>query len=351
MLVRIIHLATLIILLAAAAFAQSPPATGMDRAMELFGQRDWEKAAAAFREIEAQSPGSTEAGLFLGKSLVNLNRFSEAGMALQAYIARHPKSDEALYLLAFVRFRENQPADSLRLSTAAASVRPPNADDLKIVALDYVLLSDLISAQRYLEQALAMQPGNTEARYALGRVLYQQNQFDRAIAAFQQVLKTDPENVRAADNLGLAFEGKNATDAAIAAYRNAIEIDGHALQHDEQPYLNLGMLLARLNRSQDAMPLLLRAVELRPQSAKAHTELGRNYLAMNRLEDAERELQLSVKLDPQEGTSHYLLGRVYHRMGKKELATREFDATAELNRAKRSNTSGMGQPEKVPSPE
>src|ERR1700730_3993275 len=101
-----------------------------------------------------------------------------------------------------------------------------------------------------------MDPSNLEARYHLGRVRYQQNRFDLAIAAFQGVLKGDPTNLKAQDNLGLSLDAKNRTDAAIEAYRKAVELDGAATAHSEQPYLNLGSLLARSNRLNDAIPFL-----------------------------------------------------------------------------------------------
>src|SRR4051794_30463131 len=129
-----------VVLLAGGASSQD---NAWQHGMQLFQARLWTESAAAFQTIEASSPGQTDALLFVGRSLINLNRFSDAERALDAYVAAHKQSDEALYLLAFVKFRENQPAESLRLSTEAAKLKPPRADDLKIVAMDYVLLNDL----------------------------------------------------------------------------------------------------------------------------------------------------------------------------------------------------------------
>jgi tetratricopeptide (TPR) repeat protein len=129
-----------------------------------------------------------------------------------------------VYLLAYVLFREDKPKESLQWFTDAAKLRTPTADDLKIVSFDYVLLNDYVDAGHYLESALEMDPNNLDARYYLGRVRYQQDRLDDAIAAFREVLGRDPSNVKAEDNLGLCLEGKNQVDQAIAAYEKAIGI-------------------------------------------------------------------------------------------------------------------------------
>lgn len=313
-----------------------------DQAMQLFQKKQWQQAAQAFAAAEQAAPGKTDALLYAGKSFINLGKLPEAGSALQAYSQAHPRSAEALYLLAFVRFRQDQPRSSLQLSTAAARLSPPTSDDLKVVALDYVLLNDSARALRYLEEALVLNPKNLEAHYALGRVLYQQNDFGHAIAAFQEVLRLDPGNEQAENNLGLALEGKNQTEAALAAYQKAIELQRNSSRPDEQPYLNLGILLNKLNRSQEAVPHLLRVLQLQPNSARAHLELGKAYISLGRLPEAEQELQTATRLQPGDSSSHYLLGRLYHRLGKYDLAGKEFKLTEQLIRAKAGKMGTMG---------
>lgn len=307
--------------------------------MQMFNEHHWSDAAAAFEQCEKQTPGKTDALLYRGKSLVNLHEFGGAASALQTYLQAHPHSEDAAYLLAYISFRQDKPKESLQRFTEAAKIKPPQANDLMIVALDYVLLSDYSDAVHYLESSLQMNPNDVEARYHLGRVRYQQNQFDLAIAAFQEVLKRDPGNVKAEDNLGLSLEGKNQTDAAIAAYRKAIDLDQAAASHSEQPYLNLGSLLARSNRTSEAIPLLEQALQIAPEEFKVRYELGKAYLEAHRLDLARQQTEEAVKLSPSDNTAHYLLGRIYQRLNMKDLASQQFQITAELLRKKNANPS------------
>ena len=311
-------------------------------APQLFRAKRWKEASDAFAEIEKAQPGKTDALLYRGKALVNLRQFPQAGDALREYLASHPKSDDAAYLLAYVLFCEDQPNESLKLYAEASKLKPPAADDLKIVALNYVLLKDYTSASRQLEEAIRLEPGNSEARYHLGRVRYQQNEFDQAIAAFREVLKHDPTNVKAEDNLGLSLEGKGQVEDAVLAYRRAIRLDRASLLRTEQPYLDLGILLGKRNQSTEAVTLLEEALQIAPNSQPAHRELGKTCFSLNRIEDAQREAERATQLDPQDASAHYLLGRIYHRLGKSDLAAQQFHETEELFRVQRSKTGGMG---------
>jgi tetratricopeptide (TPR) repeat protein len=329
---------TTVSLLVTMCFAQSDVC---QQGSQSFYQHHWQDAAEAFQNCELASPGKTDALLYRAKSLVNLSDFASAGASLESYTASHPESDDALYLLGYVRFRLDHPRQSLEAFASAAKLKAPQASDLKIAALDYVLLNDYESAARYLEQSLNLNPQDAEARYHLGRVRYQQNQFDPAIAAFERVLRQEPANAKAEDNLGLCFEAKNQNGKAIAAYRKAIEMETTASVQSAQPYIDLGKLLNTLNRAPDAVQILSESIKIAPDSAPAHYELGRAQFLLGHLQDSQSQLMEAIGLDPDNSSPHYLLGRVYSRMGKSDLAREQFKMTENLIHQQNSKSGGM----------
>lgn len=314
-----------------------------DEAMSSFRAHQWTTAADRFADCEAAQPGQTAALLYRGKSFINLARFDEAADVLQAYLSRHPQSDDAIYSLAYVRFRQDRPRESLELFNQAARLKAPGADDLKIVSLDYVLLHDYNDAARYLEGSLKLDPDNLEARYHLGRARYQLNQFDQAIAAFQEVLRRDPGNVKAEDNLGLSYEAENQVESAVAAYQSAIKLDESSATHNEQPYLDLGALLAKSNRSSEAIPILKRATEIDPTSAKAQYELARASFNLGQMKEGRVAAEAAVRLEPRDSSYHYLLGRIYQKLGAPELASEQFKNTETLIQQKKENSAAPAQ--------
>jgi len=318
----------------AAVLTLAPQLTGQSRrcadAIGMFHEKRWSEASAAFDRCEKADPGKTDALLYQAKALVNLRQYHDAAVILQVYARSHPSSDDAAYLLAYISFREDKPRESLQLFTAAAKLKPPGANDLTIVALDYVLLNDYNDAARYLELALKMDPEDLEARYHLGRVRYQQNQFDAAIDAFQHVLERDPANLKAQENLALSFEARNQIDAAIAAYRKAIDLDQALRSHSDQPYLDFGSLLAKSNRIGEAIPLLVRASEIAPQDPKVRYELAKAYFDSGQFAAARKQAEEATRLNPNDSSGHYLLGRIYQRLAQKQLANQQFQLTSRL---------------------
>src|SRR4029077_10511716 len=107
--------------------------------------------------------------------------------------------------------------------TAGAKHRTPSAADLKIVALDYVLLGNFSGADKWLTKMLEWTPNDSEGWYYLGRIKYNENRFEEAVRAFQQSLKLDPKNVKTQDNLGLSYAGLGRAADALAAYHSAID--------------------------------------------------------------------------------------------------------------------------------
>src|SRR6185312_670155 len=190
--------------------------------MAAFNAQNYSAAAPLFAEAEKANPGHSDALLYEGKSLANVNRFAEAEAVLRQYWSRHPQSADALYMLGFVLNRENKPKESLNTYTQAARLSTPKSDDLKVVALDYVMLDDYPDAIRWMKQAVAFDPQNEQAWYGLGRCYYTQSDFPNAEQAFLRALALDPKDLKAATNLALTLEMRNRPKDADQQYKKAI---------------------------------------------------------------------------------------------------------------------------------
>ena len=111
----------------------------MNRLSAIFLIGCWVLAPSAGWAMQAASSASLYEQ---GRALADAKRYAEADAALIRYVAEHPDSADALYLLGYVQQREDKPADSLQTYTEAAKLRAPRSEDLANVALDYVLLKD-----------------------------------------------------------------------------------------------------------------------------------------------------------------------------------------------------------------
>jgi tetratricopeptide (TPR) repeat protein len=274
---------------------------------------------------------AAEALLTQARTALQAGSLASAEAMVRKYLSQQDASADGHYLLGYILSREVKAKESLAEYTRAAQLRPPTANDLKMVAVDYVLLGDFVDADRWLTKALSLDPSDADGWYYLGRTKYNENRFSEAIDAFHRCLNLDSHNVKAEDNLGLSYAGLNQAPEAIQAYQTAIAWEASMSKKDAQPYLNLGMLLAEQEHPDAGLSYLQQAVALAPQNAKAHEQLGRAYLKLKRLKDSQGELEQAVQLAPNSSSLHYQLGVNYRDQGLKDQAKKEFDRCTELN--------------------
>ena len=299
-------------------------------AQQSFAAKEYRQSAVLFAEAERACPEETDSLLYEGKALVNVGDFVGADRALRVHLAKNPRSAEAFYLLGFVLQRENKPKESLEVFTRAAALQTPQANDLKIVGLDYVLLDDYRDAIHWLSRAVAIDPLNSEAWYYLGRAQMNQGHFVEAEQAFTRVLELSPRDVKAENNLGLVYEAQNRNADALKAYEMAVAWQSTSEHPSEQPMLNYGTLLISQNRPSEAIAVLEPAVRIAPSNAACHEQLARAYLQTGKIKDAVAEMSRAVQLEPGNSRFHYELGRIYRKDGMQEAAQQEFSRSAAL---------------------
>jgi tetratricopeptide (TPR) repeat protein len=179
--------------IAGMAIAQQPSLYSQGR--QAFAEERYAEAAKLFAASSTAKEHTTQARaadalLMEGKSLVNIDDFAGAERVLKAYLEQNLGSAPALYLLGYVLQRENKPKESLEIFTKAAAIRRPLANDLRIVALDYVLIDDYPDAIRWLNKAVEEDPRNADAWYDLGRSQMNQGNFVAAEKAFDRFCRS-----------------------------------------------------------------------------------------------------------------------------------------------------------------
>jgi tetratricopeptide (TPR) repeat protein len=307
----------------------------------------------------APNSAQPDTSLVEAKSLLEKGMGKDAEVIVRKHLETHPDSADGHFLLGYVLFREIQtearlettvegvksldvgPADarareekaraSLAEFTAGAKYHDPSAFDLKIVALDYVLLGDYVDADKWLTRSVEWNPQDTDAWYYLGRARYNENKFADAVSAFQQCLKLSPGNVKAEDNLGLSYAGLGRNEEASAAYKQAMAWQSQSVSKNPGPHIDLGSLLLDENRPEEAVPYLLQAIEIAPRESRAHELLGKAYTRLDKLPEAQTELERAVQLSPQSANLHCMLAPVYRKQGIADKAKAEFDRCAALS--------------------
>ncbi len=249
---------------------------------------------------------------------------------LRSEVQANPNSADLLYRLALLLQQENKPRESLQVFTQAAGLQKPTADQLRSVALNYVLLNDYDDAVHWLRVALGFEPNNVSVLYSLGRCFYTQNNFPQAEVAFLRILQLQPRNIKAMENLGLTYDGENKPDLAEKALRTAATWDAAQPSADPWPALDLGVFLLDQSRTAEAVPFLTRAASLAPSLPLARLTLGRALVLTGQSATGIKELEAAAQLDPQNPKIHFELGHAYRDAGQLDKARTEFALSKSL---------------------
>lgn len=351
-----LHTLLLAVITPTLALRAQPPDT-YAQAQRAFSGSRFREAAELFAVTAASELGKNpkshpDAPIMQAKSLLNLGEPSAAEPVIRTFLQQESRSAPALYLLGYILQLENKARESLEVFTRAATIASPRPEDLRLVALDYVLLEDYIDAIHWLTRAVADDPRNAEAWYDLGRAQMHQGNFVESEQDFKQSLALSPSNAKALDNLGLSYEAQNRTEDALHAYSRAIEAQRNSNHPTEQPLLNFGALLNTENRAIEAISPLRQAAALAPSSSRCHEELSRAYAGTHQNDLAREQMEQAVALDPQNPRLHFQLGQMYRHAGLTDRAQSELQKSAELysTRSSTENPIDRNKPDGIVTP-
>ncbi len=150
-----------------------------------------------------------------------------------------------------------------------------------------------------IKSAFAGRPGLSsrtilDLLYLQADCLFDLDQLGDSIMVYDLILAST-QRAAAYANRGLSKEYLGDKGGAMADYLEAISLD----PCDSVAHRNLGALLNRLDRPEEALLYLNTAIDLDPHSARACTELGIAYFNMGAWLEAHRFVKKALSLDPE----------------------------------------------------
>ncbi len=118
-----------------------------------------------------------------------------------------------------------------------------------------------------LTRALELNPRLFSAHNDLGKVYFDQKNYDKAIGHYLEALKIIPSSLDAHNNLGLAYKNKGDFERAVKEFNAALEADpDSAVVH-----FNLARTYQEQGKNQEAIKEFQRVLELKPDHPQAET--------------------------------------------------------------------------------
>ena len=186
-------------------------------------------------------------------------------------------------------------------------------------------------AETAYRRALALASDHTRARLNLGNLLRGEQRFDEAKALFLEALANDPRSVIQYEGhyyLGYLYLDRRDYLRAYGSFTTAVEAEQRA-----EGFYALANACHRLGRQDEQIRHLRQTVDIDPEFAAAHRNLGALYLQRGEHSLAEEALRRALQLEPDVAIAHYNLGVLYMRTGRRDLAQTAFETAERLRRA------------------
>ncbi len=248
---------------------------------------------------------------------------STAIAQLHAAIEVYPESAEPHRLLGLAYASDEQyerAVAELKIAIAAS----PGDERARLALADVLTQSDdAPAAEQALQAAIAAIPASGRAHYVLARVYQRQAKQSEALRELQIAITFAPlVGVNGLyQTIGALAAARQDFDAAIAAYSSRVDLQ----PNDAGAHQDLGDTYARLGRSDEAFAELSVSLMLDPSRAAAHASLAQLHLRNAQYEAAASEARRAVDLDPGHRQARYSLGTALVRLGRAEEGQKELE--------------------------
>jgi tetratricopeptide (TPR) repeat protein len=246
----------------------------------------------------------------------------------------------------------------------------PDSQTWSLMGIAYAHLNQAERSLNAFRQAANLAPSEEEHWLNLTRELMELNRYPEAVKAAQDGIDANPKSYALHLRLGAAYLSAGRYAESESVFRQLVK-EGDPLPTS---YIGLaqvlmrtgrpgeaaaeladaekqlgpkfllsyfrGLALDRAGKPPEALAAFREAVQLGPDSAEAHLNLGKTELAQGQVKPAIAELQNAFRLDSGNRQTRRLLSQAYRRSGDMENATKFAESTGGTEAAVADNLLG-----------
>lgn len=172
-------------------------------------------------------------------------------------------------------------------------------------------------------EILKFEPHNALAHYRLGAVSEKLGAIDNAVRSYQEALRLNPGQSEARQalegyyvNQGVMFRRNNQLEESVGMFQQAISLNPSSAN----AHFELGQVLEQRGQANEAMAEYQEAIKVDPDKSAAHTRLAALYAEQRQNERAAQEYQEVLRLNPQDPVAYHGLGVAYTALGQRDQA-------------------------------
>ncbi|MEQ8267959.1 MAG: tetratricopeptide repeat protein [Parvibaculum sp.] len=200
------------------------------------------------------------------------------------------------------------------------SETPDDADAMALLASIIVENGQFEEAEKLLRHSLKLVPMEPTPWINLGRLLQQTGRWGEAVEHYRHAANLFPAHPLIATTLGQLYQRANRFAEAEAEFRRALASEPRAAV-----YVQLGMVLLRQERADEAVEAFQTAIGHNPKLAAAYGNLGNAEQKRGNMAAAAAAYEKAVELNPKDTVSYVSLGMAQLKLGAAREAAEIFE--------------------------
>jgi tetratricopeptide (TPR) repeat protein len=296
-----------------------------------YAQSRYPEASAAFRKALQLRPALKGAEAFLGMSEARQGRTDQALLLLEKGF-REPLNDqwklESGLLLVDAYQRRGE---STKLQDVIGILEREYPQNPEVLYVGYRVHSSL--GARAVAALVKAAPDSARLRQITAELLEAEGDFSGAVAQYRKALEIEPKLPGARRALGVALMNSANDEPNRQEAQRQFEQELLLNPADALSEYQLGELMWIGNRPANALNRFLRAIELQPNFPDALIAAGKVLISTDKSEQAIPLLEKAVSLDPSNEVARYRLAQAFQKTGNKARAEQELTEFRRLRSA------------------
>lgn len=183
-----------------------------------FAQRETDLTEEMLEKAISLQPNNNEARLKLAELYFHLRMLDQCNTALDAALQRQKHNPKAYLIKAFMLKEQKDTTGYLRMLQMVIDQDPREIKAYLELGYFYQQKMNPLAIS-YYQNALNVDPKNTEIRYNLSKMYQDLGKNDEAIEGYKENLAIDPKHIPSLNNLGYMY-----LDPSIGKYADAVKL-------------------------------------------------------------------------------------------------------------------------------
>ena len=219
-----------------------------------------------FNEETRNSAAAKDAAIKLRNAVAyeSAGKYESALMSVEEALSIRGNYIDAWLVRGVIYGKLGRCSEAIKCYDKIIEIDPTFGDAWRLKAATYTSLAQDDKAVECLTKAVELNPHNLEFRLSLGVALQRLKRFDEALQCYEGAKKERPNDPRIDYYIGLMWGNIADYTKALASFENALRIKSNFTD----ALLGKGIMLARLNRKDEAKQCADKILELKGGSEK-----------------------------------------------------------------------------------